>query len=459
MRRLGLLLAALALTSACVHPSINTTPVAPAVRPIAVNFTQPITSVNVWFDGSGILTPQNFSATTGRVGFPDFPATGANPSNVHIRADGYQPYDCVTSIPDGSYDFFVGVTVGVAGYGQGWFVGANGSTCPSSLTPIAPPFPQPATRDAILKMCMSFQGLNVQTSFGNEPYFEASLAWHDQLADRQAIYAAKHASRNAFCPNGDTHAMIFVPWGHPLYDEAGQFYTADKFPAIDWTNNSTAMDPKFIALVTEVIQNGFIPVIVGAEDLGWVTPALANHQVSRFVSALQTAPVGDLTKYVSLMPGFDGVFYGWANDQTSIPGWASSIRTTCPLCNIVIEHQTGHIPLGEGPSDWTSGGAMQVYDALYSEFNDDQFDDTVWQIGARTLGLVSKGGTYVRPAGQPSGDDPNPPYYIPNPNPRGKIYVCAMEFGTYGWVRRQYDNVHVAGQRAYFQNIGYSCGG
>ncbi len=330
---------------------------------------------------------------------------------------------------------------------------------PVTMTQNAPPFPAPPTRDQVLNLCLSFQGLNVVTSFGNEPYFEASLAWHDQLADREAIYAAKHNSQNAFCPTGDTHALIFVPFGKPLYDEPNQFYTADKFPALDWTNNNTSMDPKFVALVEEVIEHGFIPLIVGAEDYSWVDDGKWDAQASLIVHALQTAPAGDLTRYSSVMPGFDGVFYGAANDQVTIPRWASNIRSYCPLCYIVIEHQTGHLPLGEGPSDWVVGARMQVYDALYSEYNDDQFDDTVWQIDARTRGRVALGGTYIRPPDQPADDDTTAPWYLADFNPRGKIYACPFEFGLYDWVRRHYNAAHVFGQRLYFIRIGATCGG
>jgi hypothetical protein len=214
------------------------------------------------------------------------------------------------------------------------------------------------------------------------------------------------------------------------------------------------MVPEFNALVIEMIQNGFIPMIFLDE-----TYSTSMATLPIVINALQHSPQGDLTPYVIIGPGWDGVFYGWEPSHTVIPGWAALARSSCPTCYLFIEHNVGHIPLGEGPSDWHPGGLMDGFDLLLSEFYDGVFDDTVWQIAARTIGLVEKGGTYVRPTDQPANDDLNAPYYLAPGSSRGPFKACAFEFGMYGWVRQFSSAESQAAWRQYFKNIGYQCGG
>lgn len=447
-----------------VNPPTNPElpPPAPTVtlRPIAVNFTQPLTTATVTFEGGALPAAQVVPVVAGRAGFPVFPSN-ASVVNVHIRAAGYAPYDCVTNIPDGSYDFFVGPFNGIFatsnGYGQGWFVGADGWVCPRSLTPNAPPppppLPTPPLRASVLDMKITGQGLVVNTQqFGTLPWWEAALTYLN-AADRAAVYAAKHAS--TAWTAGDTHAIVAVPSGRALYDEPGQPYSADRFGPLDWTNGGTKMVPEFDALVIELIQNHFTPMIFLDE-----TEATSFATLPIIIDALQHSPAGDLTPYVVIGPGWDGVFYGWEPSHTVIPAWATLARSLCPKCYLFIEHNVGHIPLGEGPSDWTPTGLMKDFDLLLSEFWDGVFDDSVWQIAARTIGLVEKGGTYVRPADQPAGDDQGAPFYLAPGSVRGPFRACAFEFGMYGWVRGTSSAGNINGPwRQYFKNIGYTCGG
>jgi hypothetical protein len=97
------------------------------------------------------------------------------------------------------------------------------------------PLPPP-TRDAMLSPRLTFQGSIFDTAqFGRLPGFEACLPWLTP-ADRQVVYAAKRAA-------GDTHCIITIPDGVPLYDEPNQAYSPDKFGPLDWTNGNTAIDP------------------------------------------------------------------------------------------------------------------------------------------------------------------------------------------------------------------------
>jgi hypothetical protein len=400
-------------------------------------------------DGVFTLTP-NSVAQTPRVQYSDgdgytfvreIPSTWTD-VNLQITASGYLPFNLtnvnplvwsrnnaqVTPSGDHVHNFFV-------------------------LQPVPPPpFPPAPLRASVLNVHITGQGMYVNTQqFGTLPWWEAALTYLNP-ADRNAVYVAKHAS--TAWPGGDTHAIIAVPSGRALYDEPNQPYSADRFPPLDWTNGGTQMVPEFDALVIEVIQNGFIPMIFLDETMDTSFKTLPV-----VINALQHSPQGDLTPYVIIGPGWDGVFYGWEPSHTVIPQWAANARALCPNCYLFIEHNVGHIPLGEGPSDWCPTCLMKDFDLLLSEFWDGVFDDTVWQIGARTIGLVSKGGTYVRPPDQPAGDDPNAPFYLAPGNNRGPFLACAFEFGMYGWVRQSSTAAQQASWRQYFKNIGYVCGG
>lgn len=351
-----------------------------------------------------------------------------------IRADGYEPFDTTVNIPG--------------------LVANNANVLPSGdhahnafqLKKIVPPLPPPPTRSQVLNMHITGQGLIVNTQqFGTLPWWEAALTYLNS-ADRATVYAAKHAS--TAWSGGDTHAIIAVPSGRALYDEPDQPYSADRFPPLDWTNSGTKMSPQFAALVFELIQNKFIPMIFLDETFD-----TSNKTLPVVIDALQHSAYGDLTPYVIIGPGWDGVFYGWEPSHVVIPAWAAAGRAKCPKCYFFIEHNVGHIPLGEGPSDWTPTGLMKDFDLLLSEFWDGVFDDSVWQIAGRTIR------PYHRPAEQPTTDDPNPPFYLEPGSPRGPFLACAFEFAMYGFVRSKSTPAQVQSWRQYFKDRGYTCGG
>lgn len=304
-----------------------------------------------------------------------------------------------------------------------------------SLTPTRPPVP---TRTQVGSVQTSFQGLTVQTQqFGAMPWYGPALAWLDNPADRQAVYAAEKAA-------GDTHSVLFLPWGPALYDEPGQFYTADKFPPRDWTAGGTAINPRFVALVDEVVQSGLTPIIFLGGDDGEAGYVVAIKQLPLLIAAL-----GDLNAYVLIVPGFDGVFYGWTPDH--IGAFGQLFRSLSPNGYLGIEHSTGHIPCGEGDADWVTGGRMQTYDVLLSEFDTDNLhQDSTWQIAGRTIGPA-----FRRPSDEPAGDDPSPPWYLRQGTARGPFFVVAFEFDTYYWVRTL-SAAMVQLHRAYLQSLGYT---
>lgn len=317
---------------------------------------------------------------------------------------------------------------------------------------LQPLFPRPPTRDQVLNVRLTFQGLVAHTQqFGDLPWFEAALPWLT-LADRELVYAAKRAS--TAWPGGDTHCIVALPGGGALYPEPGQPYDQPGFGPLDWTAGNTAIDPQFVALVAEVIQHGFVPMVFLGGDDGETGYTIAVKQLPLVIDALQHAPQGDLTKYAVIIPGWDGVFYGYTPEH--IHAFGLFFRSLLPDGYLGLEHSTGHIPAGEGPGEWWApNGPMRPYDLVLSEFNDGQFDGTVWQIAARLLGQA-----YVWPPDEPVGSDVRPaPNYLRDGSDRGPIVNCAFEFGEYTFVHRGTPPALIDTWRTYFKNIGYTCGG
>lgn len=327
------------------------------------------------------------------------------------------------------------------------------SRCPFNVDP-EPPFPDPPTRDAILNGHLSFQGLIVQTvQFGTLPWFEAALAWLTP-ADRINVYASKIAA-------GDTHGLIFIPSGPPLYDEPNQPYSADRFGALDWTHGGTAIDDRLTGLIREVVRAGFpqILLFLGGDGTGHQPIAMRQLDLLYANDDYRTT----LHKYCVVLPGFDGVFYGWTPDE--IIAFGLKFRALFPHGHLGLEHDMGHIPVGEGGDDYrprspgqnpyVNPGRMQDFDVVFGEFGGQPsavHSDNSWQILGRMLGPA-----YRRPPDQPSGDDPTPPHYLPATCPRGPIAYWVLEFGEYEFVRGGCSPESVAAveaNRAYFRAMG-----
>ena len=299
-----------------------------------------------------------------------------------------------------------------------------------------PPLTPPTRAQVIAVQTSGMQGLYVTTAqYGVLPWWDAALAWLTPL-DRQAVYAAKHAA-------GDTHQLIELPCGPPLYDEGGQAYSPDKFGPLDWMAGNTAVDPQLPALIQEVIDAGFIPVLFLGGDDGEAGYAIATVQLPLIVAAL-----GPLMAWTLILPGWDGVFYGYTPEH--IVELGAQFRALCPSGYLGIEMSEGHIPLGEGPSDWTQTGRMKDYDTLLVEFSDSNLhQDSTWQIGGRLLGP-----RWVRPPDMPAGDDPHPPWYLGDGSPRGPYCPVAFEYLTFRWVRGS-SAAQVVEWRAYLAPMGW----
>lgn len=310
-----------------------------------------------------------------------------------------------------------------------------------------PQLPSVPSRADILNVHITFQGLRMDCPpLGTIPLFEAGLPWVSAPC-RANIYAAKHAS-DAWA-GGDTHAMFMVPSGAPLYDEPNQPYNRTNFPSLDWTNGGKGpMDLAFIGLVEDILLAGNFNRILIFEggDAGEQGFPIAMNQLDMLYASLATSDRGDLRPYVVIIPGFDGVFYGYT--QQHLVQWLTKCKSLFPYCG--LEHSTGHIPMGNGPADYHNGPLSRL-DLLLSEFNDDQYDDTIWQVSSRLLGPA-----YHRPSDQPATDDPHPPYYLGN----GTV-ACAFEFHEYRDVHfgTPTEFVNTVKQRNYLKGVGFTCGG
>lgn len=298
----------------------------------------------------------------------------------------------------------------------------------------------PPTRDQILGLDraskLHFQGLLVNTTkYGVLPAFEACLAWLSPM-DRLMWYMAKHNV-------GDTHAIIQLPFGPPLYAEYDNPYNPNNFPALDWTNGNTLISSNLTDLIQELILNGFNRIFLFLGGDGPGNYPIAAQQIN--LLAQNNLFYHQYYKYCVVIPGWDSVFYGW--DPSQVAQLGAQFRSIWFDGYLGLEHDIGHIPLGEGGGDYLPGGRLQNYDLILSEFDYNLHQDSTWQI----LGRMIK--PYNRPSDQPSSDDPNPPYYLRVPNPRGNWGYCAFEFGEYEFVRDSIVSV-VEQNRNYLSTMG-----
>lgn len=403
------------------------TPVPPPVSPmravsvVAVGPSGPILGAKVTLDDNPVKHV-GITNSDGYILFPEVPQSlGA--SHVWITADGYVDFDQHVDLPPTNVNL------------------------PFQLTPKVAPLPVPPSRDEMLGIKITFQGLVVDTKqFGKLPWFEAALAWLSP-EDRASVYAAKKAV-------GDTHCIVFIPGGPPLYDEPGQPYSADKFGPLDWTAGDTKLDPQFDALLREVIGQGF-KVLLFLDGDAPENYGRGMKQLDLLKQDQDFATI--LYKYCVIIPGWDGIFYGWTPEQ--IVDWGLKGRALFPDGYLGLEYSTGHIPVGEGGADYlprtgdphSNPGRMEDFDLILGEYDDNLHQDSCWQI------LNRMEANYVRPPDQPSGDDPTRVFYLGTPNPRGPFYHCAFEFGEYEFVRGGCSDAsvaHVSNNRAYLKSMG-----
>lgn len=312
---------------------------------------------------------------------------------------------------------------------------------PSHSFPVNPP-----TRMEVLGVGMHFRGGLIVNSPDYDrpmPWWDACLSWCSP-GTRDLAYDVKRRA-------GDTHAILQVPNGVPLYNEPNQFYNPQRFGPLDWTNGMTRLDGRFTDLVDEIVMAGFKVLINMDERQPY------SVQIVRMVmEALKPRQV----PWCITLPGYDGVFYGWPDDLNTIPGWARLARSIQPNCYLGIEFNVGHIPLGQGPGDYAPGGLMEGFDSVFGEFptvvpfpTDPDSKSNITQILSRMLR------NYVP---DPQWPPDSAPYYLLD-SPRGPRTFIAWETNEpYDWVRVDTTNpaavaalqAQIAAEAQYFRDRG-----
>ena len=308
--------------------------------------------------------------------------------------------------------------------------------------PFKTPFPAVPTREEVLGIGMHFRGGIVIDSptYGKMPWWPSALAWLSSQ-ERQLVYQAMRAA-------GDTHVIIDIPDGVPLYNESGQFYDNVRFGPIDWTNGLTALDPQLSNLVDEVIEEGF-KFYMTLDDRVDVSTKLIQL-------VMETLSFEQL-KYGVVIPGYDGVFYGWTNEQ--IIHWAALARALKPSCYLGIQFNEAHIPLGGGPADYSFGGPMDEFDLISGSLPSLPWTvpGNSWQIMGRCVH------PYIWPSDEPADADSHPPPFYLVDSPRGPRYFCAFETSyPYNWVRVDMSNsdainaaiAAIQKEEVYFKSMG-----
>jgi len=327
-----------------------------------------------------------------------------------------------------------------------------------------PQLPEAPPRASVCGVQTHFQGIWYETrEFGRFPGAFLALLADD---DRAAAIAQHQAA-------GDTHVTMDLTGA---YREPAAIYPERLKNGHDWSNDL----PGIKARVREAIVAGlFVDIALGGDgrsvndnpSFGQYNDPVGDtygHEwlmanLERIVTAFRgdagsEAPDGeDLTRYMLFRPGYDGVFFGWGDppgqpdrQPARVLAFGAKFRSILPDGYVCIEHGIGTIPVGEGGREYAGG--MQTYDVIMSEFpNWPDRGDAVWQVAARLLGPA-----YRRPADQPAGDDPHPPFYLAPGTPRGPYVTCAFEFAKFPESRGQIPPDEVQRARDYYRALGYT---
>lgn len=312
-----------------------------------------------------------------------------------------------------------------------------GAVLSGAQSNILPPIP---SRDEVCNLYTSFQGDTFYSSqYGSFPLQE-STGLND--ADIESMIQQTKSK-------GYTHFRITISWAYPTNPIGGCDLTQDL--------------PELKRIMLKAIYARLYPILFLAMDGESVKDAQGNYvyndpvghtygydwgmeNLERILGYLKQEI--DITPYVLFCPGYDGVFYGWEPSNIKIPAFGALFRSILPNGYLAIEHNTGHIPLGNGQSDWDTNGLMKDYDVLMSEFNPwNLHEDSTWQV----LGRCTR--PYNRPPDQPIDDDPNPPFYLSQPTLRGKRHYIIFEVNTYTWSRGQISEDECKAELQYFRTM------
>ena len=160
---------------------------------------------------------------------------------------------------------------------------------------------------------------------------------------------------------------------------------------------------------------------------------------------LLAALLKDWHQHVLYARLWDGVFYGSSPEH--IAEFGLTFRMAIPNGYLAIEHDPGHIPVGTGDQDYQPGGRMDAYDVVMGEFHSPPNDDATWQV----LGRMIR--PFHRPPDMPSGDDPNPPFYLVD-SIRGPRSYVVFEDDEYAWVRGRISWQELKRRGDYYRSLG-----
>jgi hypothetical protein len=324
--------------------------------------------------------------------------------------------------------------------------------------------PEAPTRAQVCGVKMHFQGIYYETrEFGRFPGAFIELLADDDFAGALAQHKAV----------GDTHVTMNLTGA---YREPGVVYPERLRNGHDWTNDLAGIKARIRAAV---VAGLFVDFALGGDGrsvsadpafgqyddpVGWTYGfEWLMQNFSRVATAMRgdegsACPDGeDLTRFMLFRPGYDGVFYGWRDppgqpdhQPERVIAFGSLFRSVLPDGYLAIEHDIGHIPVGEGGGEYSRG--MRSYDVILSEFpNWPETGDAVWQIAGRLLGPA-----YRRPADQPASDDPRPPFYLAPGTPRGPYIAVAFEFAKFPESRGRISPEDVDRAREYYRGLGYT---
>ena len=290
------------------------------------------------------------------------------------------------------------------------------------------------TRAKVCAVRNQFQGLVVVTrQYGTLPLFDPVIGWLANRADRQACYDAHKAV-------GDTHINLALSG---QYKEGGEAY--EFIPGRDYSQDL----PALAALIGEAADEGLYTLLMLGGDGDHYDPDGLVHGYTWLMANFQRIYDGlkAVAPWTVFCPGYDGVVPAW-QPASRVADWLLYARSVVgDTGHLAIELSAGYSSWGDGGDNWTSPAGLAV-DTILQEFPY-QLEgnwDQVWQI----CGRMER--PYHRPANQPPWDDPNPPFYLSTPTPRGPRYYVAWEYDTYGWVR-QAPLSQVQAHRAYLQSL------
>lgn len=294
--------------------------------------------------------------------------------------------------------------------------------------------PSPLSPAAMKAVKTSFQGMAVPTQqYGN------IQAWGPELGslnkqDRFSYYGVKKLRK-------DTHFEHALSWN---YDEPSFQYPV---PGRDFTKDVGALR----SLIIEGIRAGFKGCILfcagdgeGAGP-GYNSPDGWSYGREWLMNNFKDIhnELKDLDDYIMYIPGYDDIWYGW-NTPQELEAWLLFAKKDCGVKYLGLEFSVGVTFWQNGPADFVSPAGLCI-DTVLMEYEANLHQDSFWQIAARQLGPL-----WRRPADMPSGDDPNPPFFL-----IGGQTAVMYEYLTYQWVRGEVSLVDVNKNRDYARACGY----